>query len=489
MSYQLLVKTIVAAFVLLSFSVNAQKPAISKDVEKKIKQVENNLGGSILLEGYDNTWNLMERMKHYKVNGLSIAVVHNYKLEWARGYGWADSAAGTPVTTETLFQAASISKSINGVGVLKLVQDHKINLDADINTYLKSWKFPYDSVSKGKKITVANLLSHTAGLTIHGFPGYERDAPVPSLQQILDGKPPANTKAVRSQHEPGLKYEYSGGGTTITQLIVQDVTGQAYEVYMQENVLKPMQMTASSYSQTPPKGKEKLLATGYDFRGAPVRMKYHIYPEQAPAGLWTNPTELSKYIIETQLSLQGKSSKVLSKEMTWRRLTPYIDKRAALGVFIDTRGGIKYFGHEGWNVGFTSRYIGSFEEGNGIVIMTNSDNSRILDEIVNSVAKVYGWKDYHTPAAKKIATNIPDSLVNKYVGNYIFFGDTATVTRNGNKMILSINNDEFFEMYFTSADEFVTQDMPYTFRFVNEGGKISEFYFEENGEKISVRRL
>src|SRR4030095_11219947 len=110
--------------------------------------------------------------------------------------------------------------------------------------------FHYDSLSKGKKMTVANLLSHTAGLTIHGFPGYKRSDSIPSLPQVLDGKHPANTEAVRSQFEPGLRFQYSGGGTTILQLIVQDVTREAYDEYMWKNVLKPLDMTMSSYTQT-----------------------------------------------------------------------------------------------------------------------------------------------------------------------------------------------------------------------------------------------
>src|SRR5664279_2583638 len=145
----------------------------SKEVETKITQVENNLSGWVQISDKPNKWTLAERMKFYHAHGVSIAVIKDYKIEWAKGYGWADSAEQRPVTIETLFQAGSNSKSLNAIGVLKLVQDSKLDLNADINNYLKSWKFPYDSLSKGKKITLMNLLSHSAGLTVHGFPGYE----------------------------------------------------------------------------------------------------------------------------------------------------------------------------------------------------------------------------------------------------------------------------------------------------------------------------
>ena len=225
-----------------SLTIQAQANKLySKNIEDKIQQVENSLAGSVQIQDSVNTWSLKQRMAHYHIRGLSIAVVQDYKMVWARGYGLADTATKRPVTPQTLFQAGSISKSLNAVGVLKLVQGKKLDLYTDINGYLKSWKFPYDSLSKGKKITIINLLSHTAGLTVHGFPGYANGDTIPSLPEILNGKPPANTEAVRSQFEPGLRFQYSGGGTTISQLILQDITRLPYDVYKWENVLKPLE--------------------------------------------------------------------------------------------------------------------------------------------------------------------------------------------------------------------------------------------------------
>ncbi len=232
------------------------------DTQAKIMAVENNLSGLIRIDGQP-PWTLKERMAFYKLLGLSIAVIHDYKLAWAKGYGWADDSMRIPVTTQTLFQAASISKSINAVGVLKLVQENKLDLNTDINQYLTSWKFPYDSVSKGKKITVVNLLSHTAGLTVHGFPGYERGTALPTLVQILNGVTPANSPAIRSMFEPGLRSEYSGGGITISQQLVMDITHQPYAQFMISQVLQPLGMVSSSYDQPNLGVDPKLLATGY----------------------------------------------------------------------------------------------------------------------------------------------------------------------------------------------------------------------------------
>ncbi|GGB00315.1 serine hydrolase domain-containing protein [Puia dinghuensis] len=401
----------------------------STEVEKKIKAVEEHLGTAI--QTTDHPWyTLKERMAHYHVHGLSIAVVHHYKIEWARGYGWADSAEKRPVTPQTLFQAASISKSLNGVGLVKLAQEKKIDLYADINTYLTTWKFPYDSLSKGEKISVANLLSHTAGLTIHGFPGYERGVTLPTVAQILDGAPPANTHAVRSMYAPGIRSQYSGGGITISQLVIADVTQEPYDRWMYEQVLKPMGMTGSFYTQPAPADKAVFLATAYYADGSAVSGKYHTYPEEAAAGLWTNPTDLCKYIIETQLSYEGKSAKVLNQTFTRLRLTPYVDSNAALGVFINKVGGTRIFTHNGANEGFRSLYIGKLDGGEGMAVMVNSDNGAIMNEVLAGVATVYGWKDLYHPEVKTIVTLTAEQLA-ACAGKYKLRGDEPLVLQVG----------------------------------------------------------
>ena len=237
----------VISIVFQAICLQAQTTTYSPEVEKHIQQVENNLTRWVQTQDTP-CWTLRDRMAHYNMQGLSIAVINDYQIEWAKGYGWADSSEHRLVTPQTLFQAASLSKSLHGVAVFKLVQEKKLDLNTDINQYLTSWQFPYDSIAKNKIITTANLLSHTAGLTIDGFPGYSKSDSLPSITQILDGKKPANTSAVRSKFEPGLKSAYSGGGYVISQLMVTDIVQEPYDEYMWKNVLKPMGMTNSIFS-------------------------------------------------------------------------------------------------------------------------------------------------------------------------------------------------------------------------------------------------
>lgn len=468
------------AFVLF---INLNACSQSAHVQEKIQEVEKNLAGNITMTG-DTMGTLTGRMAHYNVKGVSVAVIHNYRIEWAKAYGWADEGLKIPATTQTLFQAASISKSVNSVGVLKLVQDKKLDIYADINNYLTTWKFPYDSLSKGKKISVANLLSHTGGLTVHGFGGYERGKDtIPTIVQILDGKKPANSAAIRSMYEPGLKSEYSGGGITISQLIVMDITHQPYDKYMYDNVLKPLGMIGSTYTQPPLNIKPALLATGYSPDGKEIPGKYHIYPEQAAAGLWTNPTDLAKYIIETQLSYEGKSQKVLDQQTTELRLTPYIDKSAALGVFINDNNGTKYFGHGGANEGFRCQYYGSLEGGNGVVVMVNSDDGRIIDEIINSAAKVYGFKGLNRSKQYNVVA-VNDTVLDSYTGEYeLQPGFHLFVTRDGNHLYGQATGQPRFELFPETQNKFfltvTTAEVEF---FKDNDGKVVNCILYQGGE-------
>lgn len=374
---------------------NAQtNKTYSEEIEGQITKVENSLRPS-KKENLDTLWTLAERMEHYHSPAVSIAVIDNFELVWARAYGWADKAEKIPATTATLFQAASISKSVNALGVLKWVEENNIDLNADINSFLKTWQFKYSKKSKGKTISLSHLLSHTAGISAHGFNGYQTSMTLPSTTQILDAKKPANSDKVKPLFEPGIKFKYSGGGTTITQLILAENTKMAYDQYIKENILEPLGMSNSFYTQPPPENSKSLLATAHWANGTPIKGKYHVYPEMAAAGLWTNPSDLSHYIIEVQKSLLGKSNKIISTEMAQKMTTPFLkDGITGLGVFLNNYDGNIYFNHGGSNEGFKCTYYGSMEGGKGVVIMVNSENFDIIPEIVRSVSRVYDWKGF-----------------------------------------------------------------------------------------------
>ncbi len=439
------------------------------EVLKKIKQVEGNICGNILVND-ERPYSILERMKYYKVKGVSIAVIENYKVAWAKGYGWADEGEKRPVTPETLFEPGSISKALNAVGILKLAQEGKVKMNEDVNNYLTSWKFPYDSVAQGKKISLANILSHYAGLSVHGFPGHNINGKIPCVTDVLDGKKPALTLPVRSMMEPDLGYMYSGGGVTISQLLLTDVTHEKYDVWMQNNVLKPLGMANSFFSQPPPLDKRALCAAGYTKNGVEIPGKFHVYPEQAAAGLWTNPTDLSKYIIDLQRAGRGGHSKVLNSDMIKLHLTQYKDGPTSMGLFLIDKNGAQYFEHGAGNDGFCGDFVASMVGGYGCVVFMNSEDPKLLQEIINSVAKAYNWKNYYQAPKRKKCVTVPDSSMMKYEGIYVYEQKWAAVYKNGNEYNFYLDGNSV-KMYFTSPKCF----------FNEEFAAIKEFTYDKTG--------
>jgi len=335
-------------------------------------------------------------MKLYKDPGLSVAVIDGFKLAWAKAYGTTELGGKTPVTTKTLFQAGSISKPVAATGMLALVQAGKLSLDEDVNVRLKTWKVPENEFTKQQKVTLRRLASHTAGLTVHGFPGYDVDEKVPTLVQIFDGEKPANTPAIRVDIVPGTKERYSGGGITIEQQLMMDVTGKAFPALMKETVLSKIGMSDSSYEQPLPAAWAARTAVGTQVNGKSIHGNWHVYPEMAAAGLWTTPSDLARFAIETALSRQGKSNKVLSQKITEEMLTPVLDE-AGLGFFV-SKAHPGQFGHNGADEGFQALLVMNWETGQGVAIMANSDNGiSVASEVVRSVAKEYDWKYEREP--------------------------------------------------------------------------------------------
>src|ERR1051326_323051 len=383
------ISTLLSLFNLLSALTFGQAPANLND---EIKRVETGLIPQFTVKG-DPGWTIEERMKFYKVPGLSIAVIKDFKVEWAKGYGVKDLQTKEPVTTDTLFQAGSISKSVNATIAMKKVEQGKISLDENINDKLVSWKLPENELTAKSKVTLRKLLSHTAGTTVHGFPGYAITDKIPTLPQILDGAAPTNTAPIRVDLEPGTQFRYSGGGITISQLALMDIEKKPYPQIANETVLKPLKMLNSTYSQPLPSDWRPKAATGYRTNGKEVEGKIHIYPEMAAAGLWTTPTDLAKFAIEMQLSLAGRSNKVLTKQSV-ETMTTGVLNDVGLGFFIEKHGNAVYFGHGGSDEGFTSQLLVSRDKGYGAAVMVNSDAGGILQEVVRAVAKEYGWDEF-----------------------------------------------------------------------------------------------
>jgi CubicO group peptidase (beta-lactamase class C family) len=437
--------------------------------QPRIERVEKGLLPAVLIKG-DSAWTIQERMQHYKVPGVSIAVINNFKIEWAKAYGVKDIETNEPVSTETLFQAGSISKPVAAMAALKKVEQGKIALDEDINNKLTTWKLPDNEFTAKKNVTLANLLSHTGGLTVHGFPGYAPGEKIPTLPQVLDGAPPANTPAVRVDFEPGTRFRYSGGGVTIAQLAIMDIEKKPYPQIAQETVLGPLKMANSTYQQPLPDETRKKASTGYRRDGKAVAGKIHIYPEMAAAGLWTTPTDLAKFAIESQLSLVGKSNKVLSREMTAKMVAPFLSSGpVGLGFFSEKHGAATYFGHGGADEGFRAQLLVHKDKGYGGVVMVNSDNDQIIYEILRAIAREYQWEDY-LPQPREVVS-VDAARLNEYAGRFLVNPDRVlTVTQEGGRLYAEPTASPRFELFPVSENEFVRKDLEISYTFAKGAG-------------------
>jgi CubicO group peptidase (beta-lactamase class C family) len=389
------------------------------DLKARIQRVETNLlpGPGIVIQG--EPWpqaTLAARMEAYSMPGISIAVFRDFQVEWAKGYGVLSEEGGEPVTPTTLFQAASISKPVAAAAALSLVQEGLLDLDEDINQKLKSWKVSENDFTAEKKVTLRGLLSHTAGLTVHGFPGYARDRDIPTLVQVLDGEKPANTGAIQVDITPGSQWRYSGGGYTVMQLLLIDVSGKPFPKILRERVLQPAGMSESTYEQPLPESRFAQASTAHLRNGKPVKGGWHTYPEMAAAGLWTTPTDLCRFAIALSQAFHGRSEVPLSQD-TVREMLTEVDGRYGLGFSVEGEGDRLRFSHGGSNAGFKCTLVAWAHSGEGVAIMTNGDlGGSLSTEVLRSLALEYGWPGFK-PQEKEVM-GLPDDKLVEYAGTY-----------------------------------------------------------------------
>ncbi len=449
-------KTKLLVLVTLILLQSCQKAPTADASIDNIKKVETSLVTPIYIEG-DSTWTIEERMVHYGVPGVSIAVINNGKIEWTKTYGFADKEHKSPVTKNTLFQSASISKPVTAYGALKLVEQNKVVLNEDINSFLKSWKLPDNEFTKEKKVTLKNLLNHSAGITVHGFPGYAPDLPIPTIIEVLNGTAPANSAPSRVDKTPEESFRYSGGGYNIVQQMMIDVEGKPFPEIMKELVLQPLGMNNSSYNQPLTEQELNLAATAYLPDGSMVNGKRHVYPEMAPAGLWTTAEDLAKFAVNIQETLKGQSEKGLSKDMTRKMLTPFVEDFIGLGVFIAKKKNEIYFEHGGWNRGFSSELIAHKDKGYGVVVLTNTNHPAFISELIRSVALTYQWDEY-VPSYKRM--KIEPALLAGISGRYQINGNRIIeVYQNNNKLHGKEIGEEPIELIKISDSTYVRKEM------------------------------
>ena len=382
----LIISVGVSLLLCLETPLEAQISAVSAQAAIELAQTQPGEDGL-------GTSTVAELMEEFGVPGVSVAVIQDFKIHWAKAYGVADVETGQLVDIETMFQAASISKPVAAMGVLRAVQDGLFSLDDDINDILDSWTLDGREFTRNRPVTPRSLTSHTSGLGDgFGFPGYDPEQPLPTTVQILEGHELSNVGSVFMEREPMTFYEYSGGGVTVMELALSDVRRRPFVDVLQEGVLAPIGMTRSSYAQPISPEHNQNAARAHDNNGDSRGPKWHVYPEHAAAGLWTTPTDLARLIIEVQRSASGESNRVLSQSMIQEMLNPVGVGPFAVGFTVSKIGEGWYFSHGGSNWGFRALMLAHKVKGYGLVVMTNADQgSTVINEIGRRIQHTYNW--------------------------------------------------------------------------------------------------
>lgn len=376
---------------LISFSITAQKE--SKEIEQFVKELDQKIP---------------QLLNDFIVPGTAIAIIENGEIILQKGYGYSNIETETKITTKTGFNIGSISKTVAAWGVMKLVQEGKIDLDAPAEKYLTRWHLP-ESKFDSNKVTIRRLLSHTAGLSLHGYPGWSPKDKLPTIEESLDGKNngPGRVEIIM---DPGTKWKYSGGGFSMLQLIIEEVTGQKFENYLQAEILNPLGMTNSSYTID-----DKIMSSSsQEHNNFGEVIDFELFTAQAAAGLHTT---IEDFTIFAQASLYAgkknkKSQKILSAKILENMMvpSPASNGRYGLGYQVDSIQGTSMTlrGHGGANTGWHAFLRVNTTTNDGFIMVTNGGAGH------NIYRQIFcDWIFWKTGKSMGNRCNIRPSIANK----------------------------------------------------------------------------
>lgn len=426
----------------------SESKAVTPTSDSSIARIENGLRKSVQLTGEElELFSIESRLEHHKIPGISIAVAFKGELLWSKGYGLADISQAEKMTSDTMLLAGSISKPVAALRALQLHDEGRLLLDVNINSYLTSWKVPENEFTETEKVTLRRILNHTAGLTVWGFPGYDKGDEVPSTIEVLDGE--GNTDAVRVFKTPGESWQYSGGGYTVMQLAVADIEKAPFAQVLQTHVLNPLDMNKSTFENPLPKHYHSLAATGYRSNLEEVEGKWPIYPEMAAAGLWTTPSQLLQYGIEIQRIIGSQQDGIIAYDTALDMLTAG-ENDHGLGPVVTEHT----FRHGGADEGFRASFVAWKNTPYVAVVMVNSDNNAIINETLRSIANEYKLPGYEQTI--KTVVKQPQAHLETFVADYDSGDDgifEVTLTERGLRLYV-VNFDFTVNLLPQSATSF-----------------------------------
>ena len=465
---------------------------MSCEIDERIARAMNDIRPETAFEGrLGPPRALAERLAFCHTPGMGLAIVEGFELAWAGGFGRREAGSDEPVTAGTLFQAASISKPVLALAVMRLVQDGVLELDRDVNDYLTSWRVPANDGWQ-PRLTLRQLLSHTAGVTVPGFPGYTTSESVPGLVQVLEGEPQANTPRIEVNTLPGLTYRYSGGGSLIAQQAVIDRLGKPFPRLMRELVLGPLGMADSTFEQPLPEAWAPRAATGHPYKGNPLPGRYHVYPEMAAAGLWTTPADLARVGVELMRAVNRQPPAVLSRETAGSMLQPQHagpgeGYQPAVGWFVRGEEESRCFYHSGGNEGFVAHAQFFPGSGQGVVLMLNSNEGNdLMFDVRRAIGREFCWPG--TQPTERAAVEVAG--VERYAGDYATeAGIELRVSVQDGALRLQVAGQPPLPIYAGAELEFFARAVNTTLVFRQcEAGAITGLRLEQEGQHFEATR-
>lgn len=454
----------------------------------RIKALEKGLLRQVYFKGQrPEKLRLLDRMTFYKVPGVSLAVMDKFKIEWVRTYGYKDVIDYQKITPETVFQAGELSQPVAAAVTLRLCDKKQLNLEEDVGPYYTEKAFAGKKFRPAERLSfkLSQVLSHSAGFYPWTSTGYQPGAPLPDLTHVLRGEEPAGNFFSLRGFEPRAGVRFSDFNYVLLQLYLEEKTGKKLEELGREEVFEALGLKKTSFGQ--PVTDD--LAVGHERLGQAVEGKFYRYPELAARGLWTNPSEYLTFLIELMNCAQGKTHGFISSELARAMLSPQVDG-SGFGFRLDGQHEKFKILMKGRTKGYRSAVLIYPALGQGVVVMTNSDNGGVLiEEILHGLSAIYDWPDYK-PEEKPLYRLDP-SIYAQYVGRYQVNNDYfLDVTYEDYYLIVHPTGQSPTKFYVETQTIFFSVDPFIRIKFnLDERGQVTGLVLWQEDYEVRARKV
>ncbi|BCW90884.1 D-aminopeptidase [Alphaproteobacteria bacterium SO-S41] len=389
----------------------------------------------------DTRWTVDERLAHYKCPAVGVAAIKDGRLDWAAGYGVRGREDPRPVNADTIFMLASCSKPVCAMVVLQQVERGLVDLDVDVNKYLKRWQIPQNEFTSGETVTLRRMLSHTAGLSINGWPVIPHGGQIPTIYDILEGRPPSIHPAVVVNKPPGGTHRYSGGGFLLAEMLIEDQTGRKFDELADELIFGPLGMANTTFTHPLPERLRGNVAGGHRMDGSAIPGGWMISVDKGAGGIMGSAADFATFQIACRDAWLGKPGAILTQSLAKEMMTPQANSTFGLGWGLSGSGATLRFRHGGSNDGYQSETTCYLESGDGGVAITNAVSGIFLyNEVLNGLADLYDWPGYLPPPRRARPLTVAEQ--ERYIGTYTIVSGVEMpylrIWRDGGRLLSDI---------------------------------------------------